>query len=137
MKRKFLIISVLCALLLLLLPACDARKTSSLKDITKPYVAQYECTEATLGGEDLLEKFDYIKINLANKNTMEIIYKPKEGERKIIKAPYKFDSSTRELSAEIGILGHKIKQTVKVEKGKFTVSKAIGKKQLIMKFKTK
>lgn len=137
MKRKFILLSVFCALLLVLLPACDARKTGSLRDITRPYIAQYECTEATLGGDDMLEKFDYIEIYLANKNNLEIIYKPKNGERKIVKAPYKFDLSTRELSAEIGILGHKFRQAVKVENGKFTVSKTIGKKQLIMKFKAK
>ena len=137
MKRKILLISLFCVLLLALLPACDARKTGSLKDLTMPYIAQYECTEARFGNDDLFEKFEYIEINLVNQEKLELIYKLKNGDKKVIKAPYNLDKSTRELSAEIGILGHKFKQTAIVKNGKFTISKTIGKKQLVMKFKMK
>ncbi len=102
-----------------------------------PYIAQYECTEARFGNEDLFEKFEFIEINLINQEKLELIYKLKNGDKKVIKAPYNLNKSTRELSAEIGILGHKFKQTAIVKNGKFTISKTIGKKQLVMKFKMK
>lgn len=137
MKRKLLFVAVICALLITILPACDAQKAGSLKVITRPYIAQYECISAIFGDEDLLEKFDYIEINLVNKKELELIYKPKNGDRKIITTTYELNPETRELSADIGIFGYRFKQTTKIENGKFTVVKTIGKKQLIMNFKVK
>lgn len=122
---------------LIILPACDARNAGSLKSITRPYIAQYECKEATFGGEDILDKFDYIEINLADKEKLQLIFKLKNGERHVYDGKYTFDVKTRELSADIGVMGVKFKKTTTVKNGKFTVSKTIGKKQLIMQFKAK
>ena len=100
-------------MLLTLLPACDAQNAGSLKSITRPYIAQYECIEAKFGEENYLEKFDYIKLTLKDKENMEICYKLKNSERTIVKS----------------------KQSTIIENGKFTISKSIGGKQLVMKFK--
>ncbi|MDE7453622.1 MAG: hypothetical protein K2N22_04360 [Clostridia bacterium] len=137
MKRKLLFITVIFALLLTILPACDAQKAGSLKVLTRPYIAQYECVSATLGEENLLDKFDYIEVNFADKKELEIIYKLKNSDKRIITTTYELDPKTRVVSAEIGIFGYKFKQTTKIENGKFTVTKAIGKKQLILNFQVK
>ncbi|MDE6597920.1 MAG: hypothetical protein K2K60_04715 [Clostridia bacterium] len=138
MKKKILFfVAAVCMLLPLFVCACDAREAGSLKSITRPYIAHYECTEATLGNENLLDKFEYINVVLVNKDTMQIIYKPKNGKKQINETKYTFDNKTHELSAEVGIYGFKFKQSTIVENGKFTVSKQIGAKQLIMKFKAK
>ena len=99
--------------------------------------SHYECTEATLGGENLLDKFEYIEIVLVDKEEMQLIYKPKEGKKSKIKSNYTFNLETRELTADIGIYGYRFRESTIVENGKFTVTKTIGEKQLIMKFKTK
>lgn len=133
-----IILVSLCAFILSFAPfisACDIKSAGPLKSITHPYIAQYECVEATLGGEDLLKKFDYIKITLLDTENMEISYKQKDGENKSINSKYNFDTKTRVLTAEVGLLGYTLKQSTVVEKGKFTLSKSIGGKQLIMKFK--
>lgn len=135
MKKRFIIFALTCTLLTFLC-GCDLKNAGPLKSITRPYIAQYECIEATLGGEDLLDKFDYIKITLATKDKMEFTYRQKNGESKILESKYKFDLTSRTLTAEIGLLGYNFKQSTVVEKGKFTISKSIGGKQLIMKFKT-
>ena len=135
MKKRLIIFVVLCTFLLTFLCACDMKNAGPLKSITHPYIAQYECIDAKLGEEDLLKKFDYIKITLVNSKTMELNYKQKEGKNKTIKSDYTFDTKSRTLTAEIGILGHTVKQSTVIEKGKFTISKSIGGKQLIMKFK--
>ena len=137
MKRKLIVFAVMLTLALLLLPACDARKAGSLKTITRPYIATYECIEATLGGEDMLEKFDYIEIVLVDSKQMELIYKPKNGDKKIVKSDYSLDLQTHELTAEIGIYGYNFRESTVIENGKFTISKKIGTKQLIMKFQMK
>lgn len=135
MKKRLIILTVFCTLLTLLC-ACDAKNAGPLKSITHPYIAQYECVEAKLGEEDLLKRFDYIKITLVNKDTLELNYKPKDGDNKTIESNYTFDVNSRTLTAEVGILGYTVKQSTVIEKGKFTISKSIGGKQLIMKFKT-
>ncbi len=132
---KKLLFTVLCVILLTLLPACEIKNAGPLKSITHPYIAQYECVEATLGDEDLLKKYDYITITLQDKDTLELSYKPIDGEAKKIKSKYQFDCNSRTLTAEIGLLGHNIKQSTVIEKGRFTVSKSFCGKQLIMKFK--
>ena len=135
MKKRLIIFVVLCTLILTILSACDMKNAGPLKSITHPYIAQYECVEATLGDEDLLDKFDYIKITLVNKDTLELNYKLKDGDNKTIESNYNFDVNSRTLTAEVGILGYTVKQSTVIEKGKFTISKSIGGKQLIMKFK--
>ena len=123
--------------MLLLLPACDAREAGSIKSLTRPYIAHYECYEARLGEENILEKFDYIELVLVDKQNMEFIYKQKDGERQVVESNYNLDINTRILTAEIGIYGYRFRESTTIENGKFTVSKMIGKKPLIMKFKTK
>lgn len=135
MKKRLILFAIICTLLLTFLSACDIKNAGSLKSITNPYIAQYECVEAKLGDEDLLKKFDYIKITLVNKENLELTYKPKDGEHKTIKSKYSFDVKSRILTAEIGLLGYTFKQSTVIEKGRFTLSKSIGSKQLVMKFK--
>lgn len=138
MKNKFIVLSaIICALLLILLPACDAQNAGSLKSITRPYIAQYECTEATFGGDNILDKFDYIEVNLLDKEKIQLIFKIKNSEKRVTDGKYTFDPKTHELSADIGVFGVRFKQSTTVKNGKFTVSKAIGRKQLILKFKSK
>ena len=122
-------------MLLTLLPACEMKNAGPLKAITHPYIAQYECIEATLGEENILDKFEFITVTLQNKDTMELSYKFKDGETKKVKSKYDFDYKTHTLTAEIGLFGYTFKQATVIEKGKFTVSKSFGGKQLIMKFK--
>ena len=117
MKRKIIFLTAILTLILLLLPACDARQYGSLKSLTKPYIAQYECIEAKLGEQDLLKRFDYIEINLEPKNKMQVIYKPKDGKKNIVESRYSFDAKSHELTAEIGILGYNFKEATVVENG--------------------
>lgn len=135
MKIRVALFFTICAMLTFL-PSCDAKNAGSLKSITLPYIAQYECVEASLGEEDLLNRFEYIKITLLDKEKLELAYKSKDGESKSVKSNYNFDVNTHKLTADIGILGYSFKQSTIIEKGKFTISKSIGGKQLIMKFKT-
>ncbi len=135
MKKRFIFLVVICTLLLTILPACDIKNAGSLKSITNPHIAQYECVEATLGENNLMEKFDYIKITLVDKENLELNYKQKDGESKTLKSKYTFDVQTHTLTAEIGLLGYSFRQSTVIEKGKFTITKPIGGKQLIMKFK--
>lgn len=137
MKRKVLILCLICALLALL-PACGiSEQKQSIKAITAPYVATYECVEARLGNENLLEKYDYIIITLLDKKELEVCFKPVNGEKKSFKGEYSVDPQTREFTGEVGIFGFTFRESTKIERGEFTITKNILSAPLVMKFKMK
>lgn len=135
MKKKiFAIIFIACALCLSLC-AFTVDTNSSLKSLTHPYINTYECTQAMLGKENLLEKYEYFRITLLNTKELEVSYKKKNGSKHVIKCPYTFDDESKVLQAEFGVLGFKFRQSTKIENGKFTVTMPIFDRQLIMNFK--
>lgn len=141
MKRRIFIVLTVIALFLCILPACKMNTESfikgSVKSISKPYIAQYECVDARFGEEKIINCYDYIRVILVDSQNMELVYKLKDGEKKSIEGKYKLDPETREIDAEIGILGYKFKKRVKVEKGGFEISHIIMQKELYMKFEIK
>lgn len=140
MKRRLFVLLATLALCLCILPACEmdteSFAKSSVKTISKPYIAQYECVEARFGEDNFMEYYDYIRVILLNNTEIELLYKLKNGEKKSVIGSYTLDTATREIDAEIGILGYKYKEKVKVEKGGFVISHTIFKKELYMKFQT-
>lgn len=136
MKKKLLVFSLLFAFILIL-PACDMAEGSSLKALTKPYIATYECVEAKLGQQDLLEKYDYITITLLDTKEFEVSFKPNDGEKKSFKGEYSVNSETREFEGEIGVLGFNFKEKTKIEKGEFVITRNFLHVSLYMKFKMK
>lgn len=135
MKKKYSLIFLALALSVLFLCAFTFDKNSSLKDLTHPYINTYECTAARLGNENLLEQYEYFRITILDEKQLEISFKPKRfGKKRVYKCPYKFDNKTKELSAEVGILGYRFKQTTKITDGKFTISMPVFGKPLLMNF---
>ena len=137
MKKKFLLLISLVCLLLTLLPACEINTEGSIKSITHPYINEYDCSEARLGEEDILEKYDFIKVSILDDKELEVKYKLKNEETRSFKCDYKMNEETRELTAEKGFFGMKIGEKVKIENGQFEVLRKIGDKTLYMKFQTK
>lgn len=118
------------------LSACDVDAKSSLKELSDPYIAMYECTRAEYGGHDLLDKYDYIRITLTDGDTMLLTYKEKGGKEHSQEGAYTYNEETGELTAEIGLLGIRRRESVIVENGQFTISLPIAGIQLIMQFET-
>ena len=109
----------------------------SLKTLTKPYIATYECVEARLGQQDLLEKYEYINITLLNAKEFEISFKPNGGDKKSFKGEYTVNPETREFQGEIGVMGINFKEKTKIENGEFTLTRNFIHVTLFMKFKMK
>ena len=137
MKKKICLLTVLFCLGLLLFPACGIDMNSSLKTLSKPYIAEYECVEARLGTENLLEKYEYFYITLVNKEELEVSFKEKVGKKTLIKGTYTIDPKTHELTGETGVLGFQFKESVIVKNGEFVIEKNLGPFPLYMKFRVK
>lgn len=134
MKKRFIILVFIAVAACLCMCAFQVDMNSSVKSLTKPYITTYECTYARLGKQDLLEKYDYLKITLLDDKELEVSFKRNKGKKHIYTAPYTYDDETGELKAEIGILGFKFRQATKIENGKFNISMPILGKQLSMVF---
>ena len=64
---------------LLLLGGCDTSDMSSLRELSKPYVGVYKCEALTLGGEDMLKKFEEIQLELEYKGDFSLSFQTLEG----------------------------------------------------------
>lgn len=137
MKKNFFLVFIILAIMAILLPACDFKADGSIKSITHPYVAEYECVEGRLGETNLLEKYEFIKITLLNDKEFEVNFKTKNGKRYSFGGNYEIDGETREMTGEVGILGYKYREKVTVENGEFLIFKNILSKPLVIKFKMK
>ena len=83
-----------------------------------------------------MDGYEYIRITLADESNMELSYKkPGESEHKF-NCRYNCDQTTGELTAEGTALGIKMRESVKIENGKFTISLPLLGKQLVMDFES-
>lgn len=134
MTKRFIAVILIAVAACLCMCAFTVDMNSSVKTLTKPYITTYECTSARLGDQDLLEKYDYLKITFLDDKELEVSFKRKKGKKHSYTAPYTHDDESGELKAEVGILGFKFRQAAKIENGKFTLTMPILGKQLSMTF---
>lgn len=134
MKKKLCVIVLFAITVCLCLCAFTFDPNSSVKTLTKPYITTYECTYAKLGNEDLLEKYDYLKITFLDDKELEVSFKKKNGKRHAYTCDYAYNDDTKQFEAELGILGFRFKQATAIENGKFTISLPIFGKPLVMRF---
>ena len=134
MKKKLILTGAIAVLIILFACAFKIDGDSSIKDITHPYINTYECTRATLGESDLLDDYEYLRIIIEEGGQMKIIFKQKDGKSYQYESTYSYDEKTRELTAEMTILGYRYKQKTTIENGKFTIAMPLFSKQLVMVF---
>ena len=134
MKKKLCAIILISFAVCLCLCAFTFDANSSVRTLTKPYITTYECTSAVFGNENLLEKYEYLRITFLDDKQLEVSYKKKNGKKHAHVCDYTYDDKTGEIFAEMGILGFKFKQATVIENGKFTLSMPILGKPLIMNF---
>ena len=135
MKKKLLIAAMFIAVAACMcMCAFTLDMNSSVKSLTKPYITTYDCTFAQLGKQNLLEKYDYLKITFLDDEELEVSFKRKNGKKHSYTAPYTYDDETGKITAEVGILGFKFRQATVIEDGKFTLSMPILGKQMTMVF---
>jgi hypothetical protein len=132
LKIKSSLLVGLCALCTIFPTA----KNSTLPQITRPYLGDYECKLATLGSQDLLENFSFISLELKPNNTFVLSYKEKDGEKKEETGKYSYDHEKQELSIELGKNGL-IKRKFPLKNGELMVDFRIGTKLLVLKFEQK
>ncbi len=87
----------LCGALLLacaLLTGCDVGEMSSLKDISRPYAAEYRCKKLLFGSDDLLGRFDDVKLTLSGDGSFTLSYAESGGKTGEFSGGYRLDGET-------------------------------------------
>ena len=134
MKRTVLKSSALAGILslLLLFPWFGWIKSSTLTDISKPYLGVYECKQAKLGDTDVLERFSYIKLELEEEE-FTLYYREKEGEAKSEKGKYRYNKERQTLTMCADEFAF-IKKEYPLQNGVLTIDLRIGDRAMLLVF---
>ena len=97
-KLKSSLVIGLCVLSMLLVGWVK----NGLKDITKPYLGQYECKLATLDGINCLKQFDYIRLEIKQDGTFVLNFCEKTKGKDVIKGAYEYERETSSILFKIG-----------------------------------
>ncbi len=127
---KSSILAGLCAL-------CVVGKSSSLKDISKPYLGEYECKQATYGEKDYLEDFTYIRMELKSGDRFVLSYCDKLTKKKNqVEGEFTYDEQTSTVTLQLE--GDAcIKRQFPLKDGVLLVVTTLGNKILQLRFEQK
>lgn len=118
----------------LLSSGCDLEEMTSLKDISKPYVGEYQCRKLTLAGEDELDRFEEVKLNLGYDGKFQLSYVDAEGGEDAYEGSYTLYTaqSTVKFSAETQ--GKEATYVFPYERGKIVMELLMNGKLLYAEF---
>ena len=124
--------STLAAGIAALLLSCGGAK-EDLKDIAKPHLGIYECTEARLGERELLDRFSYIELELKSDEKFILHYCEKEGEKQQQEGSYRYDKE----KGVITLLGGGMERDFPFSDGVLMVVILLGGRTIHLKFEQK
>ena len=128
LKSSFL--AGLCALI----AGLSGIKDSKLTDITKPYLGEYECKNATFGGVDYLKNYRYIRLELKADETFVVSYREQNGMPKTVEGNYQYNKEKQTICFQTG---EGIKREFPLEKGTLYVTTSLAQKTLRIVFEQK
>ena len=131
MKKIFCTLGLLCALLF---AGCDVEEMSSLRDISRPYAGEYKCQKLSLGGEDMLSRFDYLKLDLRASGDFTLKYADTEEGKGEYSGKYEMKEDAIIFRADAG--GEEKSYPFRYEKGAVIIELPFGGKLLLAEFRT-
>lgn len=129
---KVLLLTVISSLLF----PFSAYKDGSLKEITKPYLGQYECRLATLGSLDCTDRFKSIIIDLGENNAFTLTLTDKTGKKHVETGKYSYDDKKHALTF-YGVNNRDFERTFPLSEGKFVITVPFGAKTARLVFEQK
>ena len=111
-------------------------RKGELKDITKPHLGIYECTEAKLNERDYLDRFRYIHLELKSDETFLLHYCEKGGKKRTEQGKYTYDRKKGTVTLQGGAGGF-LKREFPLNEGILTVVIPFGEQTLGLKFEQK
>ena len=95
---------------------CEVQDMGSLSDLSKPYTGVYACEKMTLGGEDVLGDFSYVRLELERGGDFTLSWR-QDGSESTWEGGYEVDLGvgTITLTAKEG--GRTASRTYRMEEG--------------------
>lgn len=106
---------------------------ATLKEITKPYLGVYECKEAKLAGDDYLENFEKITLELKADGEFILLFQEKGGKERREKGKYTYDSERGVLT----LIGGNMKREFPLKEGVLRFQLPLGGRWLSVVFEQK
>ncbi len=131
---KKLKISLIAPFLLL---AFNLNSMSTLQDIVKPYVGVYECKIMSFGEEDILQKFNFVNLELKCDNKYLLKYEDAHSLKGEYSGDYSYDTRSNILTFSENAENRRYNKSVQVKNGEFDVKINCGGKLLFVKFQLK
>lgn len=133
-KRRFFRF-ILLGLCCLLLSSNAWSKDGKLKDVARPYLGTYECTQLFFAGENLLGRFALFRVELKTDGGSVYYREKKSKSTKTIPFDYEYNSEKKEIWASGQWSVFKVEKCFPLEKGEINVVIPILNTTLKAKFK--
>ena len=114
----------------------SALRDGNLKEITKPYLGEYECQSATLGDTDLATYYKSIVLDLKKDGTFFLTITDKMGKKHAQSGKYAYDEQTGMLTFCDSANGG-FKRECALDKGECCLTVPVGGKMVRIKFARK
>jgi len=133
-KNRYLFLLVTTLLLFLFVGCEKVEDMGSLPDLSHPYAGEYTCKKLLLGGEDCLDRFDYVKLTLEYGGDFTLSYRDKEKRSGAYSGEYAVSSESDEItfSAKAGL--KTVSRTFPVKNGTILIDLTFGQKLLHAEF---
>ena len=115
-----------------LLLACSCGGKGDLKEISKPYLGVYECTEVRVGEKEFLDRFSKLDLELKDGGFI-LYYCEKDGKPQTQTGRYEYDKESETLT----LLGGGVKRAFPLQGGVLTAVIPIGGQTIHLKFEQK
>ena len=130
---KTFLVTLLCSISM----AFGGWKDQSLKDVTKPYLGEYECTQSLFNGEECLQNFDYITLTLKKDNKFTLCFCEKGKSKKTTqKGKFAYNPQTQTIVLK-SVWYKGMEREFPLQDGELSVTIGLGNNTLSMKFKQK
>ena len=104
-----------------------------LKDIAKPHLGMYECTEARMGDREYLDRFTYIHLELKADETFVLYYCEKDGKKRTQEGRYRYDKE----KGAVTLIGGGIEREFPLSEGVLLITFPLGGYTVRLKFEQK
>lgn len=118
----------------LLLSGCAVDEMTTLKDVSRPYAGEYKCKRLMLGGEDMLERFSFIKLDLDYFGQFTLSFADPAGGEGEYGGAYRIDEGRITLKSAAG--GEEKTFVFPYEKGAVRMELLLGNELLYAEFRT-
>ena len=131
--KKYTLKSSLLAGISALLLCFPNVKESTLNDITKPYLGEYECEIANFCNRDLLQDFSFIRLELKDDNTFVLRCAYRDGRTRKEEGAYSYDPQKEEICLSMGKNGE-LKRKFPMKEGVIYIDVSFATKSLHAQF---